>query len=73
MIQLCDFPVIRPFTAVYTNWRGETALRCLIPQKLWFGSTEYHPEPQWLLTCEDVDKGVVRDFALTGFEPVRAS
>ncbi len=48
----------------YVNWRGERARRVVEPVQLWFGATEYHPEPQWLLKARDVEKGAMRDFAL---------
>lgn len=38
-----------PVTLTYRNWRGEVAERTIIPRRVWFGSTEWHPEPQWLL------------------------
>ncbi len=50
----------------YTNWRGETAERVLLPRRLWFGSTTWHPEPQWLLDALDVERNVERTFALAG-------
>lgn len=56
----------------YTNHRGETADRRVIPCCLRFGSTEYYPEPQWLLECIDLDKlqeGGYRTFALKNIEP----
>jgi hypothetical protein len=56
-----------PVTLTYTNWRGETAERTILPQRVWFGATDWHPEPQWLLTAIDVEKGVERDFALKDF------
>lgn len=60
-----------PVTLTYTNWKGETAQRRIIPRRIWWGSTEWHPEPQWLLTALDVDKGEDRDFALKDFgQPV---
>ncbi len=31
---------------VYRNYRGETALRRIVPSHIWFGGTEWHPEPQ---------------------------
>lgn len=49
---------------LYTNYRGETALRVIIPERLYFGSTEWHPEPQWLLEAMDVDKEQSRSFAM---------
>jgi hypothetical protein len=56
-----------PVTLAYTNWRGETAQRTIVPQRVWFGSTDWHPEPQWLLTALDAEKGADRDFALKDF------
>jgi predicted DNA-binding transcriptional regulator YafY len=51
-------------TIRYTNHRGETADRRIIPQSLRFAATEWHPEPQWLLDALDVDKGLQRSFAM---------
>jgi len=48
----------------YTNYRGETSIREIIPQKVWFGSTEWHPENGWLLNAFDVEKGADRSFSL---------
>ena len=57
----------QPVTVTYTNWRDETADRKILPKGVWYGSTEWHPEPQWLLRAVDVDKGENRDFALKDF------
>lgn len=51
-------------TIVYTNYRGETAERKIIPKKIWFGATEWHPEEQWLLEALDVAKNEDRHFAI---------
>jgi len=55
---------------LYRNWRGEVAVRQIVPgaaaRAFWFGSTEWHPEPQWLVTATDVEKNASRDFALSG-------
>ena len=48
----------------YRNWRGEVAERRVVPASVWYGSTEWHKEPGWLLKARDVDKGEERDFAL---------
>jgi predicted DNA-binding transcriptional regulator YafY len=48
----------------YTNWRGETSLRKVIPEEIYFGSSEWHPESQWLMRAYDLDKEAYRDFAL---------
>ncbi|WP_085032732.1 hypothetical protein [Ensifer aridi] len=47
----------------YTNWRGETARRTVVPIEIWFGKTEWHPMEQWFLKAQDVEKGEIRDFA----------
>lgn len=56
-----------PITLTYTNYRGETSERTITPIRPWFGSTEWHPEPQWLLRAYDHDKRAERDFALKDF------
>lgn len=48
---------------LYTNWRGETAIRTIIPLEIIFASTEWHPEEQWLLKAYDLDKKAERSFA----------
>lgn len=54
-------------TILYTNYRGETAPRRITPiAREWFGSSDWHPEPQWLFTAFDMDKEVFRDFARSG-------
>lgn len=53
--------------ATYTNYRGETAVRRIIPKSVRYGSTEWHPEPQWLLLAWDDDKQADREFALKDF------
>ena len=47
----------------YTNYRGERGKRTITPKYLRFGSTSYHPEPQWLVEAVDVEKGP-RSFAV---------
>ena len=48
----------------YTNYRGETSLRRILPKAIRFAATEWHPEPQWLLDAIDLDKNVERSFAM---------
>ena len=49
---------------LYTNYRGETAVRLILPDKIWFGKTEWHPDEQWLLDAYDIHKQAKRSFAL---------
>ena len=48
---------------LYTNWRGETSVRRILPKELVFKSTEWHKEEQWLLVAHDLDKDAERMFA----------
>lgn len=48
----------------YTNYRGETSIRRVIPRSITFGSTDWHPDKQWLLEAFDLDKDAERSFAL---------
>ena len=50
-------------TITYTNWRGETGERRVVPERIYFGATVYHPTPQWLMSALDVEKNAQRDFA----------
>lgn len=59
-----DTPIGDPLEFIYTNYRGETGKRRVMPKRIWWGSTEYHPEPQWLLLAFDLDKQADRDFAV---------
>lgn len=58
---------------VYTNYRNETTVRSIIPDRLWFGSTPWHPKPQWLLDAFDVEKGEKRSFAVADIRSWSAS
>lgn len=50
---------------VYTNYKNLTGIRRITPIKIWFGSTAWYPEEQWLLTGYDHDKGALRDYAFS--------
>lgn len=55
-----------PVVILYRNWRDETAVRRVVVVRWWFGSTQWHPEPQWLLTADEPGTGKRRDFAQAG-------
>lgn len=59
-----DFAPTQSVTIDYTNWRGERRTRTIWPHEISFGSNEYHPEPQWLLSAVDADTDSMRTFAL---------
>jgi hypothetical protein len=52
---------------VYRNWRGEVRPRKIRPLGAYFGSTQWHPEPQWLLNAVDLEDGATKQFALKDF------
>lgn len=53
-----------PLVFKYTNWQGQTAVRTVMPIKIWYGHTEYHPTDRWLLKATDLNKNAERDFAI---------
>ena len=54
----------------YRNWKGVIAERTIMPYRMFFGATEYHPEEQWLLEAHCLDKNELRTFALKDMVPI---
>lgn len=48
----------------YTNHRGQTYDRTIVPGSVWFGISEWHSKPQWFLDALDLDKMATRSFAI---------
>lgn len=55
----------------YVNWKGVNGHRKVMACKVYYGSTEYHPEEQWLLDGLDLDKMQSRIFAMKDMSNVR--
>ena len=53
-----------PIKVRYTNYRGETAVRLIVPVRFFWGSNEYHKEEQWLVEVFDVERNAIRIYAL---------
>lgn len=51
----------------YRNHRGEVRVRRIVPLGVYFGSTQWHPEPQWLLNAIDAETNTTKQFALKDF------
>ena len=51
-------------TFIYTNWKGETRLRTVVPLSIEYNSSEFHKDEQWLLKAYDVEKKEWRTFAM---------
>lgn len=58
----------RSVKILYTNYKGERGYRKIVPEKIWFGSTEWHKEEQWLLDAMDLEKKALRNFAMKDIE-----
>lgn len=61
-----------PVSFTYTNYKGETKTRHARMIRVFWGSTEYHPEDQWLVEGHDLDKDAVRVYALHDISNVRS-
>lgn len=57
----------------YTNWRGERAVRKIIPICIFYASNTYHKDEQWLLEAIDHDKGEIRIFAMNKIHSWKAA
>ena len=55
----------------YVNHKGVRATRRVVPTRLWFGSSMYYKDRQWLLSAMDMDKQQFRTFALSKVENPR--
>lgn len=53
---------------IYVNHKGRRAERRIRPIRMWFGSTAWHPTPQWFMEAFDIDKMETRDFAMANIE-----
>jgi hypothetical protein len=54
----------------YRNWRGVVSERTARVANLVYGSTEWHPQPQWLVQAFDMEQGAERLFALRDMVPI---
>jgi len=67
ILAIADSP--QELEVIYTNYRGETAKRRIQPLDLFYGMSEWHPGPGYLLRAIDLDRGVEREFALKDMVP----
>jgi predicted DNA-binding transcriptional regulator YafY len=64
-----EFTPGQTITFRYRNWQGVTADRSARIICLVYGSTDWHPEPQWLLKAFDFEKQAERLFAIRDMVP----
>jgi hypothetical protein len=50
----------------YTNWRGERRVRDILPLRIFFGSNQWHKEPQWLMEVVEPDDSETKTLAFAG-------
>lgn len=55
----------------YTNHRGDTRDRRVIPINTWFGESDWHDGEQWFLKAYDTEKEAERDFALLSIQQIK--
>jgi len=53
-----------PLKFVYKNYKKQFSVRNVIPIRVYWGSTEFHTEEQWLMECFDIDKEANMTFAI---------
>lgn len=59
-----DCESIKIVNILYTNWKGDTRWRKIIPISIEFKMTQWHKKEQWILNAIDVDKNEERGFAI---------
>ncbi len=57
----------------YTNHRGTTEERTILPECLYWGTSEHHPAPQWLLSAWCFARQAPRTFAMLGIKSWRGA
>lgn len=60
-----ELPAVQMF---YINWKGVPKVVTVKPRKWFFGSTQWHPTPQYLMEAWDVEKGEMRVYAMEGIK-----
>lgn len=55
----------------YVNWKGIKEHRRIGVCEFYYGSTEHHKEPQWLLEGFDLEKKTFRKFAMKDMTNVK--
>ena len=59
--QYTDYPCLE---FDYTNYRGEESYRKVVAHSVYYGKSEWHPDPQWLMRAIDIEKNEFRDFTM---------
>lgn len=57
----------------YTNHKNERRERSILPKYIYYGSTVWHAELQWMLVAHDTEKNEVRTFAMSHIHSWRSA
>lgn len=57
-----------PMSFIYTNYKGETCKRHVVPSGVFFGTAQFHEKRQWLFTGYDRQKEAIRVYAVNDIE-----
>lgn len=60
---------VQPMTFQYTNYRGKTEDRSVLPIRFYHGRTQHHSDEQYLLRAYCLSREEVRDFAFKDMMP----
>ena len=52
----------------YLDSQGGRVTRRVVPDRIWFGRTDWVPEPQWLLDAYDLDRCSIRTYPMRWIE-----
>lgn len=67
---MLNISISRKLNIVYKNYHGEISKRSIAPKSIRFGFSEWHTEPQWLMTAYDYEKNEMREFAMRDMSSV---
>lgn len=68
MSQMVAFVAGQALRFRYTNYRGITSVREVRPVYIRFGTSDYYPEPCWLMKALDFDRSEFREFRMSSME-----
>lgn len=58
-------------TFTYTNWKGKTRQRSAILSRMYWGSNEWHPQPQLLVDGYDLEERAPRTYAAKDMRDIK--
>jgi hypothetical protein len=68
MAQMVAFVAGQALRFRYTNYRGVTSVREVRPVYVRWGTSDYYPEPGWLMKALDFDRGEFREFSMASMD-----